>query len=199
MPPTSSTRSSWSTTPTAKACSAAAAADRRPLRSPRPGRRRGRHDVEGVRRGRRLRRRVAELIEWLSNGAAVPVLLRRHAAGRGGVPCCGRDPRGVDRARRSPLGECGRVQGDDDGVGFDIGSARHRSRRSCSATSTSPGSSRAGCSTTQAVFAQAISFPTVALGKARIRVMISAAHSEQDLEDGAAAFAAVGRGFGVVA
>jgi glycine C-acetyltransferase len=50
----------------------------------------------------------------------------------------------------------------------------------------------------QAVFAQAISFPTVARGKARIRVMISAAHSEQDLEDGAAAFAAVGRGLDVV-
>ncbi len=50
----------------------------------------------------------------------------------------------------------------------------------------------------QAVFAQAISFPTVARGKARIRVMISAAHSEEDLEDGAAAFAAIGRGLDVV-
>ncbi len=47
------------------------------------------------------------------------------------------------------------------------------------------------------VFAQAISFPTVARGKARIRVMISASHSEADLEDGAAAFAAVGRELGV--
>ena len=50
----------------------------------------------------------------------------------------------------------------------------------------------------QAVFAQAISFPTVARGKARIRVMISASHSERDLEDGAAAFTAVGRQLGVV-
>jgi len=50
----------------------------------------------------------------------------------------------------------------------------------------------------QSVFAQAISFPTVARGKARIRVMISAAHSEQDLEDGAAAFAAVGRALDVI-
>ena len=49
-----------------------------------------------------------------------------------------------------------------------------------------------------AVFAQAISFPTVARGKARIRVMISAAHSERDLEEGAAAFTAVGRELGVV-
>jgi glycine C-acetyltransferase len=49
-----------------------------------------------------------------------------------------------------------------------------------------------------AVFAQAIAFPTVARGKARIRVMISAAHSESDLERGAEAFAAVGRDLGVV-
>ena len=51
----------------------------------------------------------------------------------------------------------------------------------------------------QSVFAQAIAFPTVARGKARIRVMISAAHSTEDLEIGAAAFAAVGRELGVVA
>jgi glycine C-acetyltransferase len=49
-----------------------------------------------------------------------------------------------------------------------------------------------------AVFAQAIAFPTVARGKARIRVMISAAHSETDLVDGAGAFAAVGRDLGVL-
>jgi glycine C-acetyltransferase len=49
------------------------------------------------------------------------------------------------------------------------------------------------------VFAQAIAFPTVATGKARIRVMISAAHSEADLDTGAAAFAAVGKQLGVVA
>ena len=51
----------------------------------------------------------------------------------------------------------------------------------------------------QSVFAQAIAFPTVARGKARIRVMISAAHSSEDLEMGAASFVAVGRELGVVA
>lgn len=51
----------------------------------------------------------------------------------------------------------------------------------------------------RSVFAQAIAFPTVALGKARIRVMISAAHSMEDLEMGAASFVAVGRELGVVA
>ena len=48
------------------------------------------------------------------------------------------------------------------------------------------------------VFAQAIGFPTVPRGKARIRVMVSAAHSDDDLDRGAEAFAAVGRAVGVV-
>ncbi|MBM3695037.1 MAG: glycine C-acetyltransferase [Actinobacteria bacterium] len=50
----------------------------------------------------------------------------------------------------------------------------------------------------EAVFAQAIGFPTVPRGKARIRVMVSAAHSRDDLERGAAAFARVGKELGVV-
>jgi glycine C-acetyltransferase len=48
------------------------------------------------------------------------------------------------------------------------------------------------------VFAQAIAYPTVASGAARIRVMISAAHSEADLKTGAEAFTAVGKKLGVV-
>jgi glycine C-acetyltransferase len=48
------------------------------------------------------------------------------------------------------------------------------------------------------VFAMAIGFPTVAKGKARIRVMISAAHSHDDLDKGLAAFAKVGKELGVV-
>jgi len=51
---------------------------------------------------------------------------------------------------------------------------------------------------TEDVFAQAIGYPTVPVGKARIRVMISAAHSSDDLERGAAAFTAVGRALGVI-
>jgi glycine C-acetyltransferase len=50
----------------------------------------------------------------------------------------------------------------------------------------------------QDVFAQAIGYPTVPVGKARIRVMISAAHSRADLERGAAAFVTVGRDLGVI-
>lgn len=48
------------------------------------------------------------------------------------------------------------------------------------------------------LFAQAIGFPTVPRGKARIRVMVSAAHSSDDLEKGAEAFTRVGRALGVV-
>jgi glycine C-acetyltransferase len=50
----------------------------------------------------------------------------------------------------------------------------------------------------QGVFAQAIGFPTVPRGKARIRVMVSAAHSDEDLDKGAEAFGVVGRALGVV-
>jgi glycine C-acetyltransferase len=51
----------------------------------------------------------------------------------------------------------------------------------------------------QGVFAMAIGFPTVPRGKARIRVMISAAHSRTDLEKGLDIFAAVGKKLGVIA
>ena len=48
------------------------------------------------------------------------------------------------------------------------------------------------------VFSMAIGFPTVAKGKARIRVMISAAHDNDDLGQGLEAFAKVGRKLGVI-
>jgi glycine C-acetyltransferase len=51
----------------------------------------------------------------------------------------------------------------------------------------------------QGVFAMAIGFPTVPRGKARIRVMISAAHAQADLQKGLEAFASVGRKLGVIA
>jgi glycine C-acetyltransferase len=50
----------------------------------------------------------------------------------------------------------------------------------------------------EGVFAMALGFPTVPVGKARIRVMISAAHSRSDLDQGLAIFAKVGRKLGVI-
>jgi glycine C-acetyltransferase len=50
----------------------------------------------------------------------------------------------------------------------------------------------------EGVFAMAIGFPTVPRGKARIRVMISAAHSREDLDKGLEIFARVGKRLSVI-
>ena len=49
------------------------------------------------------------------------------------------------------------------------------------------------------VFAMALGFPTVPRGKARIRVMISASHAKDDLDQGLQAFREVGARLGVIA
>ncbi len=50
----------------------------------------------------------------------------------------------------------------------------------------------------EGVFAMAIGYPTVPKGKARIRVMLSAAHTREDLDRGLEAFARVGKRLGVI-
>jgi glycine C-acetyltransferase len=49
------------------------------------------------------------------------------------------------------------------------------------------------------VFAQPVVFPTVALDKARIRTIVTAAHTREHLERAVAAFAQVGQELGVLA
>ena len=48
------------------------------------------------------------------------------------------------------------------------------------------------------VFAQSIVFPTVARGAARVRTIVTAAHTKQDLDEAIAAFAKVGRELGLI-
>lgn len=50
----------------------------------------------------------------------------------------------------------------------------------------------------EGIFAMAIGYPTVPKGKARIRVMISASHTDEDLQTGLAAFKKVGEELGVL-
>jgi glycine C-acetyltransferase len=50
----------------------------------------------------------------------------------------------------------------------------------------------------EGVFGMSIGYPTVPRGKARIRVMISATHSRDDLDYGLQAFKKVGKELGVL-
>jgi glycine C-acetyltransferase len=50
----------------------------------------------------------------------------------------------------------------------------------------------------EGLFAMALGFPTVPQGKARLRVMISAAHSREDLDKGLEIFANVGKKLAVI-
>jgi glycine C-acetyltransferase len=50
----------------------------------------------------------------------------------------------------------------------------------------------------EGVFAQGIGFPTVARGKARVRTIVTAAHTRDELQFAIDAFAKVGRQLGIL-
>jgi glycine C-acetyltransferase len=50
----------------------------------------------------------------------------------------------------------------------------------------------------EGIFASAIVFPTVPRGKARIRVMISAAHSKEDLDFALSIFEKIGKNLNII-
>ncbi|HQN27320.1 MAG TPA: aminotransferase class I/II-fold pyridoxal phosphate-dependent enzyme, partial [Mesotoga sp.] len=50
----------------------------------------------------------------------------------------------------------------------------------------------------EGIFASSIGFPTVPRGKARLRIMISAAHSRKDLDFAISKFEMIGRELGVI-
>ncbi len=50
----------------------------------------------------------------------------------------------------------------------------------------------------EGVFAQSIVFPTVAKDKARVRTIVTAAHTKADLDEALAAFAKVGKELGLI-
>jgi glycine C-acetyltransferase len=50
----------------------------------------------------------------------------------------------------------------------------------------------------EGVFAQSIVFPTVSRDAARVRTIVTAAHSKEDLDEAIAAFAKVGKELGLI-
>ncbi len=137
----------------------------------------------------------ADLVGLASTeGPSLPLLVGADPGGHGGMPGVGLDPRRVDRAGGEALGQCGALQGGDDVIGVrsrcqrDADHAGDAGRRQ-----TRPDFSRR-LFEEEGVFAQAIGYPTVAHGAARIRVMVSASHSDDDLDQGAEAFAQGGTG-----
>ena len=155
----------------------------RSLRHARPRRRPGRHAVEGDRRARRLRRRLAGADRVpASPRAAVPVLDVASAVGRRHLP------RGARRAReragtdRAALGQHALLQGGPAGARLrHRASARARSRRSWSATARWRCACPTGCSS-RACSRRASGFRPWRTGKARVRTIVTATHTRDELQ-----------------
>ena len=108
----------------------------------------------------------------------VPVLLGRHPAGCGRLPGRRRPAGRLHRTGGPPVGKCPLLQGRDEKPGL-----RHRRLSTTPITPVMLGEAPLAQQFSrelfeEGVFAMALGFPTVPQGKARIRVMISAAHSQ---------------------
>ena len=164
------------------------------------GRHPGGHALEGHRRARRLHRRPAPPDRVAGEPRqAVPVLHERPAVrGRGVHRGARRDPR---RAR--PAGAA-LVQHDDVQGAAARPRLRHRriarrrSRRSSPATRRRRRRWRAACSRRVCSVPPSCSPPSGA-GKARVRTIVTADHTEDDLREASEAFARVGRELELIA
>jgi hypothetical protein len=166
---------------TRAACSAATGAARSTTSGARPRGRPGRHAVEGDRRARRLRRRQPQPDRVpVPPRAAVPVL--DVAPAGGGRRCLA--ALDVLRRSRSSSSGCGTTPASSrrasQGSASTPGSARARSRRSSWATG--EGDELSDRLFEEGVFAQGIAFPTVARDKARVRTIVTATHTREDLQ-----------------
>ena len=134
------------------------------------------------------------LKDYLDPALPAAALLDLAATGRGrGVHRRDRRAGGGAGADRATLGQHPLLQGGPAGARLrHRASARRRSRRSSPATRPRRSSSPRGCSSA-GVFATSVVFPTVALGKARVRTIVTSEHTRDDLQTCLDAFATVGR------
>ena len=141
------------------------------------------HAVEGDRRPRRLRRRQRQPDRLpLSPRAAVPVLDLPSAVGRAGLH-----------------GRAGRSDGGAGNHRTVVGRILVSSKRGCTGSGSTPALSESPITPVIAgegakammlsdklfergVFAQGIAFPTVARDKARVRTIVTATHTREDLQ-----------------
>ena len=158
----------------------------RAARRHRPGRHRHRHARQGPRRGeRRLHERRKEIVELLRQRSR-PYLFSNSVA----PPIVGRLARGARPARREST-TCGRGC-----ARTRAGSARQmterRLRHPAGRAPDRPGDARRrgprrphgrAMLLNKGVYVIGFSYPVVPMGKARIRVQMSAAHSREDLGD----------------
>ena len=130
---------------------------------------------------------------------AVPLLDLAPAGRRGRLPRRDPGPRGGARAHRAPLGEHAALQGR-----APVARLRHRrlARRRSRPVIVGDAATAirfADRLLEEGVWATSVVYPTVALDGARLRTIVTAAHSDDELDACLEAFGRVGRELGLVA